>query len=66
MEKNETSTAIILTLLARQTKINICANSVDPDKTARSVCHSVFFFFFFFFILDWNPIFASVNVRIQA
>ena len=48
-----------LTPSARQTKTDTCANSVDPDETARNEpSHQDLHclpFFVFFFILDWNP-----------
>ena len=41
-----------LTILTRQIKTNICANSADLNKTAHENLHCLTFRFF---VLDWNP-----------
>ena len=52
---------IIFALSARQTKTNTCANSIDPDETARneSILFTILFFIIIYFRL--KPLFASVD-----
>ena len=43
-------------LSSRQTKTDTCANSVDPDETARNEpSHQDLQFAILFLILHWNP-----------
>ena len=58
---------ITMSTLARQTKTDTCANSVDPDETTRNepshqALHCLPFCFFFFFYFRLNPIFVSVDM----